>query len=109
MTPDKYTTRAPIASVKTAIVLSLWKGQIPRRLTRREIAQDVAAKHRLRLDELMAKTPAYSVSRPRQEAMYVMLCEGHSQSSVARFFDLDRSCVIRASKVVPARLGRQAA
>jgi len=45
----------------------------------------------------------------RPEAMFEMLCAGHTKADIARFFRLDRSCVYHASKAIPARLEAQAA
>jgi len=90
-------------------VLSLWKGHIARRPTRREIAQEAARRHGLTFEELTSRSAAPRIAHPRQEAMFEMLCAGHTKADIARFFRLDRSCVYHASKAIPARLEAQAA
>lgn len=86
------------------------------------IAWRVAHKHGLTLDELRARTSAYEISRPRQEAMYLMrlVCKAggrprYSYPRIAKFFGLqDHTTImhgVRAHKAreIKSRAEREAA
>jgi chromosomal replication initiation ATPase DnaA len=87
-------------------VLSLWKGELPRCLTRLQIAEGVCERHGLSIKELRSDSKADRVAHPRQEAMVEMYEAGHIQNDIARFFNRNHATVNHARKVVPARLAR---
>ncbi len=67
--------------------------------TMKDIAQDVANRHGIAVDDLMGQSRAYMYSHPRQEAFYLcrqVMRRGeprYSLPQIGRFFDRDHSSV----------------
>jgi chromosomal replication initiator protein len=90
----------------TEMVLSLYRGLIPKRApTMREIAELVAERRGLTLEELRGSSRVHKVCHPRQEAMALIMAQGRfSYPQVGRFFDRDHSTVIHAVQAYAERV-----
>lgn len=68
-----------------------------------KIASDAAADNGLTLAELQSDSRSYSVTRPRQYAMMLMLEAGYSASEIGRFFRRDHTTVLHGIRAAKAR------
>lgn len=85
--------------------LSIWKGELKRCVTMREIAQEVASKHGCSLEEFKGARALHSIAHPRQEAMWRMREElGKSWGEIARFFNRDHTTIIHGYRAHQRRL-----
>jgi chromosomal replication initiation ATPase DnaA len=86
--------------------VSLDHTAVSARRSMREIAEEVALRHRLYVHDLKAPTRAVRISHPRQEAMVEMRAEGFSTTQIARFFGMkDHTTVLHAEAAVAKRGG----
>lgn len=79
----------------TAEALSLWKGPIRRPVTMEEVAEAVAKRHGLTLDDLCGHSKRRAVAWPRQEAFAEIYAKGlASLPVIGQFFgERDHSTV----------------
>ena len=82
-------------------VLSIWKGAVDRPMSQMEIAEFVADKHRITVDEIRLNCRMRGYAWPRHEAMYMMAIEVRpdgiprwSYSQIGAFFGQDHSSAI---------------
>lgn len=86
--------------------LSLWKGPVKPKLLMRTIAEEVAARHGLTLDQLKEHTNRHNIAHPRQEAMWVMVQQrGANLSAIGRFFGVHHTTVRYGVRAHEARMG----
>ncbi len=83
-------------------VLSLWKGLITipvRPVTMLEIAELVAARHKLSVEELRGPSLRRKIAHARQEAMALTYATGRfSTTQVGRYYSRDHTTVIHARR-----------
>lgn len=89
-------------------VLSLYRGLIPvdpPKPTMKEIAILVAERHGVTLEDLRGPSRRLRASRPRQEAMALIMAQKrYSYPQVGRFFNRDHTTVIHGERAYQKRL-----
>lgn len=92
----------------TEVLTSLWRGPIhirPRHKPMSEIAEEVADKYGVTVQQLKGEGQGRWISHPRQEAMWRMRKETpNSTTKIGQFFGRDHTTVIHAVKAHERRL-----
>lgn len=70
-----------------------------------EICVHTAKEYRLSEKQILSRNKTYDLSHPRQVAMFLSCCHGHSTTQIGRFYKRDHSSVIFARNAVTRRLG----
>lgn len=74
--------------------------------TMRDIVQEVAARHKITLDEIYSSSREHRIAHPRQEAMAAIYATGrYSTTQVGRHFGKDHTTVVHALRRVAERRG----
>jgi hypothetical protein len=109
--PERKRKAPPPEPLRRAprVVLSLWKGEIivnPQPITMREIAEDVAYRHGVSVDDLTGPSRAKMHTGPRQEAMWMMSkAKRWSLPRIGQFFgDRDHTTVLHGVRRHEQRL-----
>jgi hypothetical protein len=108
-------TAQPYSSISTSEngVLSLWPWMLPAPVrlpsppmpSMRAVAEAVAAKHGLTLEDLIGRSRIRSVAWPRQEAIWeVRRQTDKSLTNIGRFFNRDHTTVIHSCAAHASRM-----
>ena len=81
-------------TLQESTYLSLWHGVQPKRRRMVDIAGEVCDRYGLSITELLGKSRERRIAWPRQEAMYLMRCEGFTLNQIGRYFGgMDHSSI----------------